>query len=114
MTENSNLAQVPEACTLPTAELPLRQAEFDELFGTAVDIARLTDRHARLSLAGPAGLAEQVRDLAAREQECCSFFTFTIGTQPPDLVIFEVEVPAGHVAVLDALLDRAARVRAGR
>jgi hypothetical protein len=27
---------VPEACTLPTAERPLRLAEFDQLFATAL------------------------------------------------------------------------------
>ena len=30
------MAWVPEACTLPTVEQPLRVAEFDELFATAV------------------------------------------------------------------------------
>jgi hypothetical protein len=35
---------VPEACTLPTVEQPLRVAEFDDLFATALrGIARPAD-----------------------------------------------------------------------
>ena len=59
--------QVPDACTLPTAERPLRLAEFDDLFATAVRAVEPLDaRHVRMSLTGPAGLAESVRDLTAR------------------------------------------------
>src|SRR5215472_5676154 len=37
----TNLFDGPDGCTLPTAELPLRRAEFDDLFGTAVARDRL-------------------------------------------------------------------------
>ncbi|WP_406079134.1 hypothetical protein [Micromonospora sp. NBC_00858] len=76
---------VPDACTLPTVEQPLRLAEFDELFATAVRrVETLTATHARMTLIGEAGLtAAAVRDLTARETGCCSFFTFTI-TEPAD------------------------------
>lgn len=50
---------VPEACTLPTAQQPLRRAEFDELFASAVDnTERLSPQHLRLTLTragNPAG-----------------------------------------------------------
>jgi hypothetical protein len=69
---------IPGACTLPTANRPLRLAEFDDLFAAAVRRVEPVDAtHARLHLTGPAGLAARVRDLAARETQCCSFFTFT-------------------------------------
>ena len=65
---------VPEACTLPTAEQPLRIAEFDRLFATAWRQERLAT-----AVAWPLDPAEElaVRDLTARETECCSFFTFS-------------------------------------
>jgi hypothetical protein len=91
---------IPDACTLPTAERPLRLAEFDELFATAVRrVERLAPTHVRLHLTGPASLAGMVRDLAARETECCSFFTFTV-TSHDDAVVLDVEVPPAYTDVL--------------
>lgn len=72
---------VPDACTLPTDEQPLRVAQLDDLFrdhvvgvdgpeepgGTAVVL------HQR----GAEGLPASIRDLTDREAWCCSFFTFT-------------------------------------
>ncbi|XVV17371.1 hypothetical protein ACQP2X_24230 [Actinoplanes sp. CA-131856] len=98
-------------CTLPTAERPLRLAEFDRLFTTAVrEVERKQATHARLRLAGPAGLAAAVRDLTARETECCSFFSFTVTAEPGDggeRVVLDVEVPPEHADVLAALVERA-------
>jgi len=105
----------PDACTLPTAERPLRLAEFDALFAAAVHGGeRLTARHLRVTLSGGADLAATVRDLANRESQCCTFFTFTVGTSEPGLVRLDIEVPAAYVEVLDALDARAADVRGPR
>jgi hypothetical protein len=101
----------PDACTLPTAERPLRLAEFDDLFATAVRrVEPVGATHARLHLTGPAGLADRVRDLAARETGCCSFFTFTTTPQPVtdgEAVLLDIEVPAAYADVLAALTGRA-------
>jgi hypothetical protein len=109
---------VPVACTLPTAAQPLRLAEFDALFATAVrEVQQVGPTHARLRLAGPAGLTATVRDLTARETECCSFFVFTVTTEPaPDgeVVVLDVEVPDEHAEVLGSLAQRASTVSAGR
>ena len=46
---------VPEACTLPTVEQPLRLAEFDSLFATGL-VDQETRGSARVALvAGPEG-----------------------------------------------------------
>lgn len=100
------------ACTLPTAERPLRQAAFDELFAeTLIGVRRPSVDHAVLVLAGPAGTEGEVRDLAARESSCCSFFEFTVApdrsSNAADVVTLDVRVPGVHVAVLDALILRA-------
>jgi hypothetical protein len=111
----SGLDWVPDACTLPTAEQPLRLGEFDDLFATAVDNSqRLSRQHLRLTLTGPADLQTTVQDLASRENECCSFFAFTVVSDAPGRVVFDIEVPVAHVDVLDALADRASRVRSAR
>jgi len=94
-------------CTLPTEQLPLRRAEFDDLFATAVDVERTSATHARLRLFGSADLVAYARDLTARETECCSFFTFTVVPEPPDHVVVDVRVPAAYATVLDAIVARA-------
>lgn len=96
----------PDACTLPTAEQPLRMAEFDALFVAAL---RGLDRPARTRLRLILdGLAEeQVRDLVARESVCCSFFTFTVGPGAAGRLHLDVEVPPARVGVLDAVATRA-------
>lgn len=96
---------VPAACTLPTAQRPLRVAEFDELFATALrSQRRLSPTELRWELA--AGTEAVVRDLVARESDCCSFFTFDVSATD-DAVVLDVRVPAGHEEVLDGLTDRA-------
>src|SRR5262245_7709775 len=101
--------EVPDACTLPTAARPLRLAEFDELFATAVRSAdRLDATHLRLRFSGPASF---VRDLPARETQCCSFFDFTVAAEPAEgggeSVVLDVAVPARYAEVLESLANRA-------
>jgi hypothetical protein len=97
---------VPQACTLPTIERPLRLAEFDSLFATALRAQqRVAPTRLRWTL-DPAA-EDPARDLTARETGCCSFFTFTFALSAEVLHV-DVEVPASHVDVLTALADRAA------
>jgi hypothetical protein len=97
---------VPEACTLPTVERPLRLAEFDDLFAGALRAQqRLSPTVLRWRL--DAAAEPIARDLADRESSCCLFFSFTF-TPDGDAVRLDVEVPATHADVLDALADRAA------
>jgi hypothetical protein len=99
-------AWVPEACTLPTVEQPLRRSEFDQLFATALrGQQRLSPTELRWRLDQAAEAT--ARDLTARESSCCSFFSFTFAPDG-DAVRVDVRVPAAHVDVLDALAGRAA------
>ena len=50
----------PEACTLPTAERPLRLAEFDDMFTGLTSLERRSPVLVRMHLAGAAGLAETI------------------------------------------------------
>ncbi|WP_433063358.1 hypothetical protein [Dactylosporangium sp. CS-033363] len=96
----------PDACTLPTAEQPLRLAEFDALFVNALrEVEVFGATRARMVLAGPEGLEDTVRDLAAREAGCCSFFTFTV-TPQEDGVALDIEVTPRYGDVLEALVQR--------
>ena len=98
-------AWAPEACTLPTAERPLRVAEFDDLFARALrDQQRLSPTVLRWRL-DPRAEA-YARDLTGREGSCCSFFSFRFGTDE-DALRLDVAVPGDQIAVLDALAQRA-------
>ena len=97
-----------DACTLPTAERPLRLAEFDALFASVCSVTRRSDGGIRMHLAGEPGLLDHVRDLAERETACCSFFTFEFRGTDQDLVL-EVSVPPERRDILDAFAARAER-----
>ncbi|MGW3624082.1 hypothetical protein [Streptomyces sp. NPDC000880] len=104
---------VPEVCTLPTEEQPLRVAEFDGLFADALQrIERVEPGRLRLVLDGTA--EERARELAQRESSCCSFFTFSLDRDSSRRALMDVAVPAEHTAVLDALAVRAAAAAAKR
>lgn len=100
---------VPASCSLPTAEQPLRVAEFDDLFTRhARTVHRADARHLLVTIDQQAQpLAE---DLAARETACCSLFTFTFADPAAGAgagqVVMTIGVPAEHAEVLDALQAR--------
>ncbi len=99
--------EVPASCTLPTAEQPVRVAEFDALFADSLRARERFDAgHLRLSFAGGDSVAAAVRDLVARESTCCSFFEFTVSADE-DRVLLDVVVPPSHAEVLDGLAGMA-------
>ncbi|WP_175510304.1 hypothetical protein [Micromonospora phaseoli] len=117
MTEKKALVDrswVPPTCTLPTVEQPLRLAEFDDLFASAVIGVQRVDRmRLRLELRPEPGGAGRAAELMVRETGCCSFFTFTLTATGGQLAL-EVAVSAEQVGVLDALAARAEGVASPR
>jgi hypothetical protein len=95
----------PDACTLPTAERPLRVAEFDEFFTAVKRFDR--PQPTRLDLAIPKVAEADGRDLADRESQCCSFFAFEFEPDGED-VVMHVGVPPSQIEVLNALEARLA------
>src|SRR5262245_46170454 len=90
----------PEACTLPGSARPLRVAEFADLFASVSRSIR--PRTTRLDLVLPRGVEATARDLARRESQCCSFFTFEFESAG-DAVVMHIGVPPEQVGVLDAI-----------
>ncbi len=84
----------------------MRAAEFDDLFATAGSgFDRPTETHLRLYLRGQQDLEQRVRDLASRESDCCSFFTFAVSVSQTQVTL-DVRVDVAHTAVLDSLARR--------
>jgi len=102
---------VPAMCTLPTAEQPLRVAEFDDLFRTAVHGFTRT-RTTRLDLTISHECEATARNLAERESGCCAFFRFDFESSDDGLVM-QIGVPNSHVDILDALQARVSRISGG-
>ncbi|TDD92938.1 hypothetical protein E1293_00245 [Actinomadura darangshiensis] len=99
---------VPTACTLPTAERPLRVAAFDSFFSEAVtEVHPAGPGRVRMALRDEPQIAGRAAELAVRETGCCSFFTFTLTASGGTLAL-EVSVDDRHIEVLDALAARAA------
>jgi len=105
---DDQLTWVPTACTLPTADRPFRLAEFDQLFADHLRSAdRVDPRTLDLVLAAEAHTT--ALDLTARENECCSFFTFDFTDTADGRLRLRISVPSRQVAVLDGLSDRLPR-----
>jgi len=105
---------VASDCTLPSAEQPLRVAEFDALFAqTLRAVERPAPDHVRLVLVGDDSLPARVASLTERETACCSFFAFTLRATDLDSdegtvqIAVDVRVPAARTDVLTALTGRA-------
>ncbi len=97
---------------LPTEQVPLRVAEFNDLFARALRTLRRPEpTWLRLGLADAPETGATVADLAARETACCSFFDFSLGHGHDGWLWVDVRVPAGREAVLDGL-DRQATAAA--
>jgi hypothetical protein len=111
---DQNQSWAPQDCTLPTAERPLRAAEFSRLFGDAVlTVDRPATGRLRLGLRPGADTATRAAALTAAETECCSFFTFTL-TAGNDSLHLDIAVPDSRADIIDALESQAlAAVTAG-
>jgi hypothetical protein len=103
--------EIPDACTLPTAERLIRLREFDELLADSVRRAgRDSPTHLTLHLRGDENLEALTRDLAAREAQCCSFFEFNVAVEG-DEVELGIGVPPQYSSVLDSLQERSGALK---
>src|SRR4051812_30758971 len=69
-----------------------RLAEYGRLFATALAGRERTGGGIRFRFRADPGVEDWVRDLAAREQACCAFFTFTISADEHE-VRWDASVP---------------------
>jgi hypothetical protein len=75
--------RTPIVCDLTSAPDtgPDRMREYQRLFGQALVGRERTAGGIRFRLRADEGIEAWVRDLAAREKACCSFFDFSVTTE---------------------------------
>jgi hypothetical protein len=97
----------PADCTLPTADRPLRSAEFRDLFdGAVMSSERMDETRLQLRLRRDRAIAARAAALTIAETECCSFFVFAL-TVTSDSLLLDVTVPAARADILDAMAVQA-------
>ena len=91
----------PIGCTLSSDDRAGRASAWAELLAHATD-HEPTARGVRMRFDAEPRLVSAVADLAVREAECCSFFSFTL-TVDAERAWFEVAAPPDGRVVVDAL-----------
>jgi hypothetical protein len=114
--------ELPIACSLTAAELPVRLAQMEALGRDALIAAHVTGTRAQLRFAAAPEVRERVERFAEAERRCCPFLSLRV-TAAPDAVMLTVDAPpdaAGVVAELvagfrepSAREERAGRARGG-
>jgi hypothetical protein len=96
------------ACTLPTAERPVRLGAWRSLLGTALSATSADSLTAEFHWPADAETAAAAADVATREVACCGFFRFGMEITD-DSVVLRATVPTGHEPVVTGLLALARR-----
>jgi hypothetical protein len=89
------------ACTLGAEEMPARLREWAALRDRAKDVRKVPGGRA-LTLTDDEPIAA-VADLAARESECCAFYTFALLLDGPTREL-QITAGAGNGPAVDVLL----------
>lgn len=97
----------PIACTLDATGVADRLDEFGELFVDSLIGSERTGEGIRFRFAVEPGLEDKIRDLARREQTCCSFFGFEIAVHGDEVWWDATVNDPDAKPLLDGLLDYA-------
>lgn len=92
----------PVACTLGTRDFRQRLAWIADLNRDALRAQRRDGLRLELTYARAA--LDRVREMVAREQDCCAFLTFHL-QQEPDTVRLVIEAPEDARDALDAVFE---------
>jgi hypothetical protein len=82
-------SELPIACTLGPDDGPARLRRWRAVAEHGQPEASRDGRTLEVRYRSVAGIAPELADLAAAEQQCCSFVTWTV-TQEPDQVVLRV------------------------
>ena len=97
-------SDLPIACSLSAAELPVRQAQMAALGRDALTRTSVGGRHAELGFAARAGVRDRVEEIVVAERECCPFLTMRV-SDAPDAVVLSIDAPEEAELVLRELVE---------
>jgi hypothetical protein len=100
--------EVPIMCTLSPNNMVDRLTEFEALFSRDLTGLEREALRLRLVLDADAGREASIRDLFAREQECCAFLSFAFERTDAGLVV-EITAPPEAGPSLDGMQNLAER-----
>lgn len=95
--------ELPIACSLTAAELPVRLAHIEALGRDALLAAHVTGTRAELRFSAAPEVRERVERFAAAERRCCAFLSLQV-TGSPDAVLLTVDAPPDAAGVLAELV----------
>ncbi len=95
------MTEIPAACTLPSAQVPPRIAQFTRLFSKSIAVDRPTPTRLTVTFHDSAPTAQAARELVAAETVCCSFFSFSLEPAAEGRLHLQIAVPSSHEQVLD-------------
>jgi hypothetical protein len=95
---------VPIACTLATEDVPERVTEWQSFFRSSVTATESGRARVRLRLEDSAATMAAAESLAARETQCCAFFTFAFTTERGQRWV-TVSVPEEAEPALDTFMS---------
>lgn len=97
------------ACTLGAGDLARRAARWEALTGRSLTRATRTDSGLRLVFRADPGVADELRDLAAMERDCCAFANWSVHERGTELTLDVTADGADAIAAIQSLfsaLDR--------
>jgi hypothetical protein len=93
----------PVACTLAADDLARRAARWEALTGRSLMRATRTDSGLRLVFRAGLGVADELRDLAATERECCAFANWSVHEHGTELTLDVTADGADAIAAVQSL-----------
>jgi hypothetical protein len=93
------------ACTLTAADLAAQGAGWGRLAELAMTGRALTDDGLRVSFRASAGVEDELRRLAAVENECCAWASWTVRVGGGEVVLEVRSAAAEGVAVLHGMFS---------
>jgi hypothetical protein len=93
---------VPVACTLSLADLAAQAGRWQRLADRAMTSRAETDHGLRVTFRAEPGVGDELRALAAVENECCPWAAWTVQAEAGQLVL-EVRSAGDGIAALHAL-----------
>ena len=86
---------LPVACTLTPDDVPARMQRWQRLHERAAPVALLQDGRLEVRYRAGDGVLDELRELAAAEQTCCAFATWSVADDAagPTLVVAAPDQP---------------------